>query len=226
MSTNSQRLNHVLGSQEVLDIENALDLLEANLSFLPTITEEERTHKVRLGVNNWGFVRTAKQAYEDQPELLPRFIDVDDYQNDLELLERMIPYRTRLTQIMKLFEDSSILLGDFAYKDALGIFHAAQEAAKRGVPGAQLWLERMEPRFAWQRNRPTEDAETDEDGMPVLSGGGIADGNDGEGNTNSGSPTDGSPLDGNPSLENTNGNHMDGSPTDGSPVNGNSTNAT
>ena len=37
-------------------------------------------------------VRDAKEAYDDLPELLPRFIDVDDYLNDLGMLMALRPF--------------------------------------------------------------------------------------------------------------------------------------
>lgn len=188
MNSHNDRMNQVLSAQDVQDIETALDTLENKLSFLRTLTEEERSRKVRLGVNNWGFVRTANDAYNDLPELLPRFIDVDDYQNDLELLLKMRPYQARFEQAIKLIKDTSILLGDLAYKDALAIFHSTRESAKRGLPGAELWLERLEPRF----NGQGTNGYPEEDNMNGENGGGNNDTpNDTKGNDNAPADTDG-----------------------------------
>ncbi len=190
MNVSKSRVNQMLSLQDVQDIEFALDLLESKLEFLPTLTETEKAHKVRLGVNNWNFVRTAKDAYDEIPALLPRIVEIDDYENDLALLFKMRPYESRLAQILVLINDSSMLLGDLAFKDSLAIFRSAQEAAKRGMPGAQLWLDRLETRFAGQSNRPdNQDGSSESDDNGGADGG--ATGGSDDAPTNSGTPNDG-----------------------------------
>lgn len=163
MSTHSDRINRALTQAEVSDIELALDAIEQNLSFLRTLTPEEKTHKVRLAVNNWGFVRVAKDAYDDMPELLPRFIDPGSYENDLALLDQLQDVSTRTEQILHLIQDTEILLGDLVYKDSLGMFAGAAEAKKRGTGRARLWHERLRVRFYGLGNRGTNDEDDTED---------------------------------------------------------------
>lgn len=170
MSTNSERLSTVLSPQDVQDIESALDLLENKFSFLRTVTPEEKSRKIRLGVNNLAFVQTAKEAYDEIPELLPQIFSNTDYENDVTMLMTIRPYKSRLDQLSYLMEDTSILLGDHTYKDSLVIFRSAQEAMKRGIDGGRLWVEKLQPRFEGQGVRRTEEESEEMDDQGGNSG--------------------------------------------------------
>lgn len=165
MSTNNERLSAVLSTQDAQDIETALDLLEDKFSFLRTLTPDEKLHKVRLGVNNLAFVQTAKEAYDEMPELLPLLFSNSDYEKDLAMLMAIRPYQSRLNQLTYLMEDTAILLGDHTYKDSLVIFRSAQEAMKRGIDGGRLWVEKLEPRFEGQGVRRVDEEDEEMDGQ-------------------------------------------------------------
>ena len=200
MNTHRNRLNTTMSNQDVQDVESALDMLETKLSFLVTITEDERDHSVRLGPHNWNFVRDAKEAYDDMPGLLPRFVDIDEYENDLALLHRLRPFSNRLSQFVRHLEDTSILLGNLAYKDSLAIMHSAQDAAKRGVTGAQMWSERLGKRFINAGNRTNQNIDsgtgasnsTDDGGGNSTSDTGTTGGTNTGGTGSTGNPTGGS----------------------------------
>lgn len=172
MSTNSDRMNVALSTQDVQDIETALDLLESKLESFRTLTPFEKRHKIRLGVNNLAFVRTAKEAYDDMPELLPRIVDPIAYENDLALLMAIRPFQSRLNKLTYLMEDSAILLGDLSFRDSLGIFHSSQEAKKRGIEGGRLWAEKLQPRFETQGPVSTEGEDDSMDGAGSDDSGG------------------------------------------------------
>ncbi len=214
MSINSTRLNTVLSPQDLQDIESAIDLLEMKFAFLRTLTAQEKQHKVFLGVNNLAFVRTAKEAYDEMPELLPRILNVDHYENDIAMLMALRPLQARLDQLSYQMEDTSVLLGDHVFKDSLGIFSSAQEAQKRGIDGGRLWTEKLETRFEKQAIR-REDEEQEEMGGQAGGSGGSADG--------SGNPTGGS-ADGSGNQGGSSGNQGGSSdtPTNGSGNQGNS----
>ncbi len=188
MSFNVDRFNVVLSQQDVQDIESALDLLENKFSFLRTLTTEEKSRKVRLGVNNMAFVQTAKDAFDDMPDLLPSLFSDSGYENDIAMLNAIRPYQYRLDQLSYLMEDTAILLGDHIFKDSLVIFRSAQEAMKRGIDGSRLWVEKLETRFEGQGPRRSDESDQGMDSQ----GGSASDGGSGNQGGGSGNPTNGS----------------------------------
>ncbi len=234
MSTYSDRVNRALTQTELGDIELSLDSIEQTLSFLRTLTPSEKSSKIRLAVNNWGFVRAAKDAYDDMPDLLPRYIDGTAYENDLALLDQLRAVSIRIEQISYLIKDSEILLGDLVYKDSLGMFQGAGEAKKRGTARARLWFERLRTRFYGQGSRRSDESEAGSsdqvlpapqaDDDPVMGGssdipqGNSSDGPQGNNSDSPSGPVDPSPVDANPTISPDSGMNNTG----GTPLNPNS----
>lgn len=150
MSTISERLNLSLSPSAVQDIGIGLDLLEAELMGFRTLTSEEKNRKIRIGTNNLAFLHTAKDAFDDMPELFPAYLNPTVYENDLTLFMDLRPIRNRLEQIIQLVDDTSVLVGDHVFKDSLEVFRSAKDGTKRGLEGARLWAKLMEARFEGQ----------------------------------------------------------------------------
>lgn len=164
MASFNDRMNVELSQTDQQDIETALDLLETKFSFLRALSPEERKAKIRLGVNNMAFMTHAKEAFDDMPELLPRILDPVIFEKEVALLTDLRPFIARISQLSSLMEDTSILLGDHTYRDALEIFYSSKKGTRMGMDGARLWKESLETRFEVHGNRPnTEEEEGDPD---------------------------------------------------------------
>lgn len=154
-----------LSPTAVQDIGTALDLLEAELDGFRTLSPDERGRKIRIGSINLSFLRTAKEAYDDMPELFPRYLDATVYENDFDLFLALRPIRQRLEQIIQLVDDTSVLVGDHVYKDSLEMFHSSRDGMKRGLEGARLWATALESRFESQGFRSDSDEEEEDEPM-------------------------------------------------------------
>jgi len=168
MSNFNDRMDVELNQQDQQDIENALAVLEAKFSFLRALSPEERQGKIRLGVNNMAFLHNAKEAFDDMPSLLPRILDPVIFEKEFTLLAALRPFQSRIGQLSSLLEDTSILLGDHTYRDALEIFYSSKKGTQMGMEGARLWKQSLENRFESHGNRypQEEDLDSNSDDAP------------------------------------------------------------
>jgi hypothetical protein len=126
----------------------ALDTLEAKLNpQLVDLGPDERRTLAKLGPRNVDFVARAMTHLREMPQYKPGFLDVDEFQRDLDAIDLLASLHIKLGKVFDLVDDSLLLAGNEAYKAALACYDALKSAAKMGSLDAKVAVEDLAGRL-------------------------------------------------------------------------------
>jgi hypothetical protein len=124
----------------------AVQTIRQKLPFLVDLSTEERRKLPKMGDKGYAFVERALTVATQNPDILPRSFDVDEFRRDAELLAALQPVAAALGQLQELVDDTLLEVSSEAYASALAVYGYA----RAGGQGAALdgLLEGMAQRFA------------------------------------------------------------------------------
>ncbi len=141
--------NRVSASLSATDREAvlaAIQTIRQKLPFLIDLSVEERRRLPKMGDTGRAFIERALTVATQNPDILPRSFDVDEFRHDAELLASFQPLAAALAQLQELVDDTLLEVSSEAYASALAVY----SYARAGGQGAALdgLLEGMAQRFA------------------------------------------------------------------------------
>ena len=124
----------------------AVQTIRQKLPFLVDLTPEERHKLPKMGDTGRAFVERALTVAAQNPDILPRSFDAEEFRRDAELLASLQPVAAALGQLYELVDDTMLEVSGEAYASALAVYNYA----RAGGQGAALdgLLEGMAQRFA------------------------------------------------------------------------------
>jgi len=129
-------------------IKNAIAVLEEKLlPHLKALTPEERQSIPKAADKTLAFLEKTKDFFASNSDLVPAFIDKEEYEIDLNGMNELHEYHTPLNQIASMLNDSMLLAGSEAYVTALAFYKSVKAAAKLNIPGAKEVNEELSKRF-------------------------------------------------------------------------------
>lgn len=117
MSQNLLQLQ--LNAEDYAAIDGALNTLEQRLSGLIDLSVDERRGLVRMGEKSEAFCRQTLMAMEENRQLVPPGVGLDDARADLQQLEELRRRAHRLQRLTGRTEDSLTALGSDVMSTAL-----------------------------------------------------------------------------------------------------------
>lgn len=157
--TEPNRVSAVLGDAEVAEVRTQIGALRTRLPFLINLSPQDRKDLPKLGDKSVGFDEKCQAYMESNPEFLPGFVDTAELDRDRALRSQLLRLAPDLMALAEQIEDtltalgSEIVMVDFAY------YQGVREAARRGLPGAQLIYDDLRARFPGS-GRPVSKAKT------------------------------------------------------------------
>jgi hypothetical protein len=148
------RVSAKLSAADRAAVMDAIQTIRTKLPFLIDLSPQERQTLLKLGDKSRAFVEQALTLATQNPDILPRSFDVDEFQKDAELLASLQPLMAALTQLLELVEDTYLEVGSEAYAAALAVYSYAKVSGK----GSALdnLLEGMAQRFAKKTSKKSE----------------------------------------------------------------------
>jgi hypothetical protein len=144
----SNRISVAIPEEDLQAIVAALGVLQQKLvPHLVDLGAEDRRALPKMGAKSVDFVDKALKYARDNPELLPGFVDVDEFARDLGAVDALRGLQRPLNQIADMVDDSVVLSGSEAYAAALSFYQAAKIAARRGHPGAAVIADDLSAQF-------------------------------------------------------------------------------
>lgn len=124
----------------------AVQTIRQKLPFLIDLSPDERRKLPKMGDTGRAFVERALTVAEQNPNILPRSFDVDEFRRDAELYAALQPVAAALGQLYELVDDTLLEVSGEAYASALAVYGYA----RAGGQGAALdgLLDGMAQRFA------------------------------------------------------------------------------
>lgn len=153
---NNNRIDQVLTDEQMRKAKENIKNIEKDFPFLVGLTDQERNSLLGIDVNNKAFVEDALNAGRANPELLPRYISLENAENDLKLFEQMDEIIPILKQFLQKLTDTRLLAGSEAYMTSLMLYRLFTAAATAGMPGAEAVMKQLQPRFKKQGGTGSE----------------------------------------------------------------------
>jgi hypothetical protein len=144
--TTSNYISGVLSDADKQTVMTALDAIQAKLTFLKDMTPEERRLLPKMGDKSRAFVQKCLEVAKQNPGVLPRNFDMDEYARDVKLAMDLSELGLRLQRLNEMLSDTMTAVGSDAYSASLVVYQAAKLAGKGG--GLDENLDGLAKRFA------------------------------------------------------------------------------
>ena len=128
-------------------VKAAFQSINDSLSFLISLTEEQSKDGLKLGDKTVGFLEKFKTYVVTNPEFLPSYIDLTEFNKDYNIVKDLSEFVKIGTQLLQKMEDTYTEVGIEALAVALVYYNSVKAAAKSGVAGAQAIYDDMKKRF-------------------------------------------------------------------------------
>jgi hypothetical protein len=124
-------------SDEVLNSSvDSIKQVENNLQFLLTVQTEDKVGLVKVGASIMEFNRMTYDYALKNPEIKPQYLDLIEFQKDLELSQKIKVLINHLVPLVDKLNDTLAVVAAEAYFAGRLFYHHAKNAAVAGVPGA------------------------------------------------------------------------------------------
>jgi len=134
---NENRVSGVLSSEDVAAINAAIETVRQKMPFLMGLDPEARRSLPRMGDKSRAFVRKSLEVADQNPGMLPRAFDLEEFRRDVALDEALIPIAEAIRKLAELIDDTNTGVRSDAYLAALTVYQSAKQVGKgTGLDGA------------------------------------------------------------------------------------------
>lgn len=115
--------------------------------YLISLPGDGRRDLPKMGDKSIAFVRKARDYAANNPDLVPRFLDLQMFEADLSGVDTLNNLLRNLQPLVDNLEDSLALSGSEAYQAALVFYRSVKSAAQSGQPNAKTIADDLSVRF-------------------------------------------------------------------------------
>jgi hypothetical protein len=136
-----------LTDEEVSAIETKISELRQSLPFMVGLSARDRMKLNPIGRKSTQFVQRVVESIRQNPEMAPQFVDAQNLENGYELYNQLGALLVPVEQLQRMIADTMYVAGSNTHGSALDFYNSAKRAAKSGIPGAQVVVDALKPRF-------------------------------------------------------------------------------
>jgi hypothetical protein len=140
----------------VKGVKDKLDEVRQLFPFQVGLSAHDRLTNRALGSRSTQFVQQCIQNMQQNPSLMPSFVDAKEVESLYAMYNSLLGIRDSVEQIHRLVGDAMHMAGNLANNHSLDFYCSVQRAAKAKVPGAQSVLDTLKPWFKNNRSSKTE----------------------------------------------------------------------
>jgi hypothetical protein len=139
----SAELTDALVDEIIADIK----AVRAKLSFLVSLTAQDRRELPKMGEKSIGFDEKCALYMAAHPEFLPGFVDMEELARDRKLRAQLLRIQPETIRLADAVDDTVMLSNSDIWMADLSYYQSVRTASKRGVPGAEAIYEDLRTRF-------------------------------------------------------------------------------
>ena len=128
------------------------NLAEINTALANTLlfnlTADERKSMRVMGDKSIAFVQKALEYADNNPALMPPYLDLIEAKKDLTLSHDLYGILQQLNTLQRAVEDTMMVAGSEAYDAALIFYNSVKGASRVNVPGSEAVYNDLQQRFA------------------------------------------------------------------------------
>jgi hypothetical protein len=145
-----QNISYELKEDTKQEILSFLTQITDRLPFLINLTPEERHALPKMGDKTYPFVDKALELAQQNPNLVPPYLNVEELRRDFDLATKLRPIVSALNSLTEKLNDTQLAVGSEAYTAALQFYNSSKSAAKSNVPGTDSIVSELGKRFEGQ----------------------------------------------------------------------------
>jgi len=133
--------------EEVAQLDNALSVFEAAAKKLIEVSQTDRMEIAKMTKKGFQFINKSIDIMNISPDLVPRFVDVENVKTDVALLSQLQRFLLPLQAITRRIEDTMMVTGSEAYLGCLSTYQSIKNAAKGNVASARVHYDELKQFF-------------------------------------------------------------------------------
>lgn len=123
------------------------------------LSPEERQQYGRINNRTENWIVKVDGHMKQKPELVPFYIDEDEFDNDLEARNNMKPILNSIASIQESLDDTSKLLSHDIYNTAIAYYRNIKVISQQDVPGTTTIYEDLKSQFPGRPTSPAEEVD-------------------------------------------------------------------
>lgn len=164
MNVNFNLISTNLTPEEHTAAVDAVKAVEALLPFAVTLPPDEKDALPGTGVKNNEFISKAYEYAKKNPDLVPQFLDMAEFEKDAILTGQLQVLKDHMVPLLDKLSDTHMLAGSEAYNAARVFYHHVKNAAKMNVPGASAIAKELGKRFKISKSTDSTDSSGQDQG--------------------------------------------------------------
>jgi hypothetical protein len=159
----NNRLSIDFSEADVTAINQALAVLREKLMpVLKNLTAGETRRLTKMGNKNYSFVIKTFEHCESNPEMVPQYVDLNEFRLDIRAYELMRQYYGFLSQLNDLLYHSMMLAGSDAYTNARAAYKSMKVGKDLEIPKAGTIVDDLSARFPGRKRKKDQETEPQE----------------------------------------------------------------
>ncbi len=147
MSVNFNLISAELAEADHTSIIDSVKGIEALLPFALTLPAEEKESFQGVGVIRIDFTEKAYEYAVKNPEMVPSFLDLGEFEKDAKLFKQLRLVMDHLVPLMDKLKDTYAVVGAEAFHAGRVFYHHVRNAARSNVPGASAVTKELAKHF-------------------------------------------------------------------------------
>jgi hypothetical protein len=137
-----------IAAEDLQAVKDAINVLKTKLApHLKTLSVNDRMEIPKMGDKTISFVLKALEYSVKNSELVPQFLDVEEFKKDVNAVQSLRELLQPISQIYDSLNDSMMLSGSEAYQAALIYYNAVKSASKSKIQNAESIYNDLSSRF-------------------------------------------------------------------------------
>ncbi len=152
------RVSAALTQEQSAAALSALDTVRQNLSFLITLSQEEKRSLPRIDAGGQPWASAILELATRNQDFLPRGFDLEEMRRDVNLWSALIPIQQAVTQLAQLVDNTYTAVAADAYSAALAVYALAKHN-NIGTDGLDDLMDELGKRFAKKTGKKPTDTQ-------------------------------------------------------------------
>lgn len=140
-------LTAVLSPEQMADILQKLAEIQAILPEGVALRPSDRQKLLKLGRKSTQFVQRTIEIAQQNPELVPAYVDRPSMEMSYQLYNQMLTIIATVEQVGRKVTDVMLTSGNQAQTSSMSCYHGIKNASKANIPGAQPVYDALKTRF-------------------------------------------------------------------------------
>ena len=137
----------VIDDEALKNIQTGLDMINANLPKLITLTAEQRQTLPKMGDKTVAFVNKSLEYARQNPQVVPSYLNMEEFAKDVEAVNKLFQVSAPLQKIAEGLDDTALMAGSEAYAAALAFYTSLKAAITAGETGLKNVYGDLSARF-------------------------------------------------------------------------------